>query len=109
MSAPHAENMAYVRRKGNTKGNFHQFKRWEPPLSIDSKGVVIFTLDSGGTIRDTGKEVFFSAHDPTAERTATLYAEKKWGKRLAVAKGHIMFQPERGQEQFIPEQKLSEK
>ena len=75
MSAPHAENMAYVRRKGNTKGNFHQFKRWEPPLSIDSKGVVIFTLDSGGTIRDTGKEVFFSA-DKSQDNVETVLVNK---------------------------------
>ncbi|CAK7041495.1 MAG: hypothetical protein DELT_02845 [Desulfovibrio sp.] len=62
---------------------------------IDGKGVVIFTLDSGGTVRDTGKEVFFSSRDSKAEHTATLYAAKKWGKRLAVEKGRITFQPER--------------
>jgi predicted DNA-binding transcriptional regulator AlpA len=62
---------------------------------IDGKGVVIFTLDSGGTIRDTGKEIFYSAHDLKAEHAATLYAAKKWGKRIAVEKGRIMFQPER--------------
>lgn len=43
---------------------------------VDGKGVVIFTLDSGGTVRDTGKEVFYSGHDPKAERAAGLYAEK---------------------------------
>ena len=62
---------------------------------IDGKGIVIFTLESGGTIRDTGKEIFFSGHDPKAERIALRYAAKKWGKRLAVKKGHIVFQPER--------------
>ena len=60
---------------------------------IDGKGVVMFTLDSGGTIRDTGKEIFFSGHDPEAEHAARLYAEKKWGKRLTLEKGRIRFLP----------------
>lgn len=66
---------------------------------VDGKGVVIFSLESGGTIRDTGKEVFFSSHDATAERTASLYASKKWGKRLTVEKGRVIFQPGRDKEQ----------
>lgn len=70
---------------------------------IDGKGVVIFTMDSGSTIRDTGKEVFYSAHDSKAEYAAALYAAKKWGKRLAVEKGRIMFQPEREVERPWPE------
>ncbi|MDL2271660.1 relaxase/mobilization nuclease domain-containing protein [Desulfovibrio sp. OttesenSCG-928-I05] len=61
---------------------------------IDGKGIVIFTLDSGATIRDTGKKIFYSAHDSKAEDTARLYAEKKWGKRLTLEKGCIRFQPE---------------
>ena len=44
---------------------------------IDGKGIVIFTLDSGGTIRDTGKKIFYSVHDTKAEQTARRYAEKK--------------------------------
>lgn len=62
---------------------------------IDGKGVVIFTLESGGMIRDTGKELFFSPRDSHAERAAQRYAEKKWGKCLAVQKGCILFQSER--------------
>lgn len=65
---------------------------------IDGKGVVIFTLEGGGTIRDTGKEILFSIHDPKAKHTAALYAEKKWGKMLVMEKGCIQFQPEREQE-----------
>ena len=61
---------------------------------IDGKGIVLFTLESGGMVRDTGKELFFSPHDPQAEYAAKRYAEKKWGKRLAVEKGHIRFQSE---------------
>ncbi len=70
---------------------------------VDGKGVVIFTLNSGGTIRDTGKEIFFSAHDPKAERAATIYAAKKWGKRLSIERGHILFQRERDMERPAPE------
>ena len=76
---------------------------------IDGKGVVIFTLDSGGTIRDTGKEIFYSGHDPKAEHIAVRYAFKKWGKRLAVEKGHITFLPERQIEQLVPEPELPKK
>ena len=59
-----------------------------PPLftgvlhRIDNKGTVIFTLSSGGTVRDTGKEVLFSAHDKAAGDAARQYAVKKWGKGL---------------------------
>lgn len=59
-----------------------------PPLftgvthRIDNKGTVIFTLPSGGTVRDTGKEVLFSAHDKAAGEAARQYAVKKWGKAV---------------------------
>lgn len=69
---------------------------------IDGKGVVIFTLESGGMIRDTGKELFFSPHDSQAEHVARLYAEKKWGKRLAVERGCITFQVEQELERPNP-------
>lgn len=62
---------------------------------IDGKGIVIFTLESGGTIRDIGKDIYYSIHDSKAGHTARLYAKKKWGKRLVVDKGHIMFHAER--------------
>lgn len=77
---------------------FGEFKR-----RIDGKGIVIFTLDSGGTVRDTGKEIFYSGHDPMAGYAATRYAEKKWGKRLAVEKGCIIFQTERGAKHSVTE------
>lgn len=37
---------------------------------IDGKGIVTFTLESSGTIRDTGKEIFFSSYDAKAQRIA---------------------------------------
>ena len=48
--------------------------------SIDGKGVVIFSLESGGTIRDTGKEIFYSSHDAKAQEIADLYATQKNGE-----------------------------
>ena len=76
---------------------------------IDGKGVVIFTLESGGTIRDTGKEIFFSTRDPKAEHTATSYAEKKWGRHVTLGKGCIAFQLERDVERQAPEIQRKEK
>ena len=58
---------------------------------IDGKGIVIFTLDSGGTIRDTGKEVFYSVHDSKAEHAATLYVAKKWASIIPWKKAASCF------------------
>jgi len=58
---------------------------------IDGKGVVIFTLPSGGSIRDTGKELFYSAHDEKARDIALDYATLKWGKNIVQEKGKILF------------------
>lgn len=57
---------------------------------IDGKGVVIFTLSSGGGIRDTGREVFYSGHDSQAQEIAALYAARKWGKHLVLEPGRIV-------------------
>ncbi len=51
---------------------------------IDGKGVVVFTLGSGGSIRDAGKEVIFSPQDKAAQVIAALYAAKKWGKDIQI-------------------------
>jgi len=58
---------------------------------IDGKGVVIFTLASGGSIRDTGKELCYSAHDEKAHGVAIAYAALKWGRNVAQEKGKILF------------------
>ncbi|MDR0239939.1 MAG: hypothetical protein LBI88_06895, partial [Deltaproteobacteria bacterium] len=58
---------------------------------IDGKGVVIFTLPSGGRIRDTGKELYFSAYDEIAHGVALTYARLKWGQNLTQEQGKIMF------------------
>lgn len=76
---------------------------------INGKGVVIFTLDSGGIIRDTGKEVFYSVHDSNAERAAMRYAAEKWGKRLSVEKGRIIFKSGMEMERPAPELETPQK
>ncbi|HML53256.1 MAG TPA: relaxase/mobilization nuclease domain-containing protein [Solidesulfovibrio magneticus] len=51
--------------------------------SIDTKGTVFLNLASGGTIRDTGRQIIFSNDDATRE-AALLYAKAKWGKNIRV-------------------------
>ena len=70
-----------IRAQGQESGNVER--------RIDGKGVVIFTLASGGTIRDTGKEVLFSAHDKAAGEMAMKYAARKWGKHITLEQGRI--------------------
>jgi hypothetical protein len=51
---------------------------------IDVSGTVIFTLKTGGTIRDTGKEVYFSPHDSQAVSLGEQYAKMKWGRNVVI-------------------------
>lgn len=43
---------------------------------IDTKGTIIFTLSSGGTIRDTGQSLYFTVSDKTAREIAQRYAKR---------------------------------
>jgi beta-lactam-binding protein with PASTA domain len=45
--------------------------------AIDAKGTVIFTLPSGGTIRDTGTEIHFSPYDEKARILAEKLSRAK--------------------------------
>jgi hypothetical protein len=45
--------------------------------SIDTKGVVFIRLANGGVIRDTGKEIAFTARDQVAQEAALLFAQAK--------------------------------
>lgn len=54
---------------------------------IDGKGTVIFTLPSGGTIRDNGKEIHFSAQDEQAKAVAEKLAKLKWGNNAQLDGG----------------------
>jgi|GEM_PF-4187408 len=47
---------------------------------IDAKGAVLFTLASGGLVRDTGEKVYASANNQNAAQIAASYARAKWGK-----------------------------
>jgi Fe-S cluster biosynthesis and repair protein YggX len=44
---------------------------------ISVNGTVIYTLKTGGTIRDTGKDIFFSPHDRQAEMLSVIFAQIK--------------------------------
>ena len=57
---------------------------------VDRKGVVIFTLPSGGRILDSGKELFFSGNNEAAHNVAVRYAQKKWGKQIALEGNKIV-------------------
>ena len=65
---------------------------------VDHKGAVIFTLSSGGVIRDEGKELFFSARDEAARCVALAYAQKKWGRDIILEGNHIMREQKREHE-----------
>lgn len=58
---------------------------------LNPRGIVIFYLPTGGTIRDTGKEVYFSKFDKNASEIATKFAKAKWGKNLDIISNHIIF------------------
>ena len=59
-------------------------------VSVNRKGVVIFTLPNGGRILDSGKELFFSGNNEKANEVAVRYAQKKWGKQIAVEGNKIV-------------------
>jgi hypothetical protein len=50
--------------------------------NISVNGTVIFTLKTGGTIRDTGKEIYFSSHDSQAGILGEKYARMRWGRNV---------------------------
>jgi len=52
--------------------------------AIDSKGTVIFTLASGGLIRDMGDQIVCSGHDPAAREVGLRFAQMKWGKEAVL-------------------------
>ena len=60
--------------------------------TIDTKGTVIFHLATGGTIRDNGKELHFSAHDKNAQEVAKKFAQMKWGKAIEIEANLIRLQ-----------------
>lgn len=63
--------------------------------TIDNRGVVIFTLPHGGTIRDTGRNLHFSPDEVTRE-AVMRYALAKFGKALNL-KGNAIERKKHGQ------------
>lgn len=61
--------------KTGTKSSLRGFT-WD----VDTNGIVLFRLPTGGLIRDSGKQVGFSAFDPAARETAEKLAQVKFGK-----------------------------
>lgn len=63
---------------------------------IDSSGVIIFTLTGGGTVRDTGRQIFFSGNNKMAAEAAKKYAAAKWGKNVLAYKNSIQLPEKKG-------------
>ena len=55
--------------------------------------------------RNTGKEIFYSAHDLKAQEIASLYATKKWGKHVALEQGRIIRREQPMEHEREPERK----
>ena len=80
MSAPTDRMTPEERRAGASLASIFALRMLGLFLILPVFSVYAKTLPGGGMIRDAGKELFFSAHDKTAEAVALRYAEKKWGK-----------------------------
>ncbi|MDL2290632.1 relaxase/mobilization nuclease domain-containing protein [Desulfovibrio sp. OttesenSCG-928-F20] len=57
---------------------------------IDRKGTVVFTLQEGGSVRDNGEDILFSARSESAKQAALLYARKKWGKQVVLEDNRLI-------------------
>lgn len=65
---------------------------------VDRKGSVVFTLQDGSTVRDSGKDVIFSVTSDNARQVALQYTQKKWGRGLIVEENRITREPKRERE-----------
>ncbi len=61
----------------------------EPHYTIDTKGVIIFRLPNGGSIRDTGAEVHYTIHNEQAKNIASKLAQSKWGNNTQIEGGVV--------------------
>jgi hypothetical protein len=50
-------------------------------------------LPSGGTIRDTGRQIHFSVFDQAAQAVAVEYGKIKWGNMSLAKSNEIVFSP----------------
>ena len=65
---------------------------------IDGIGVMIFTLDSGGTIQRLAKKFSIQPMTPKRNMPLRFTSKRSGGKRLAMDKGRITFAPQRERE-----------
>lgn len=79
------EQLAAEERMVGNPAQIHGFS-----ATIDRKGTVIFTLPGGGRVLDSGRELFFSGNDAAARQVAVRYAQKKWGKKIALEGNKII-------------------
>jgi hypothetical protein len=87
LSRQHRRALVTVAKMQEVAAKNPDLKTGELQYKIDSKGVVIFSLASGGTIRDTGAELHFSGHDPAAKKLAEGLATVKWGRSVSADGG----------------------
>lgn len=67
--------------------------------TIDNSGIIIFRLVNGGTIRDTGKRVYFSC-DETTRKAALIYGQMRFGKGIHMNGNIIERKPYGKQNQY---------
>lgn len=51
--------------------------------TVDAKGTVLYRLPSGGLIRDDGKTITYSVHDPASKDLAVRLARLKFGREFS--------------------------
>jgi hypothetical protein len=98
VSKPALSSVAAMREICRSEG-----LRTEPQYTIDAKGVIIFKLPGGASLRDTGIEIHYSAHNDLAKRLAVRLAQSRWGQTVVldgnVLKSSLPMPPPRPQEQ----------
>lgn len=52
--------------------------------TLDNNGIIIFALPGGGSIRDTGKKIYFSP-GATTQTAAIIYAQAQYGKNIKLS------------------------
>ena len=91
-----ARMRALLAREGLTEAGPETFRH-----KVDTKGTVIFYLKSGGTIRDAGREIHFSAQDREARELAKKLAAVKWGRRSVLDGATLKYAPQAEQRNEI--------
>ncbi|MBI9112375.1 MAG: relaxase [Maridesulfovibrio ferrireducens] len=72
------------RREKNKDGEFKSEKPMLNKLSwrVDSSGNILYTLESGGMVKDNGDKIFFSMNDPKAGLVAEKLAKRVFGPNV---------------------------